>query len=199
LSILDLSPNQRKQSPISNQQSATNQQSKIRKSPIKGAPMRTAIVFVVGLAIGTVMSPLLAQGDRLPGVNNMNHVAIAYENFDEAFDFYTKKMGFKEGFTVRNAQGQPTLSYIQASRDTFIEIQPANANRRPGLNHYGLHVADLKSYVAALKQRGVTVEDVRERPDDSSVANATDPAGVRIELFQFGPGSSQGKAIASWK
>ena len=145
------------------------------------------------------MSPLLAQGDRLPGVNNMNHVAIAYENFDEAFEFYTKKMGFKEGFTVRNAQGQPTLSYIQASRDTFIEIQPANANRRPGLNHYGLHVADLKSYVAALKQRGVTVEEVRERPDDSMVSNATDPAGVRIELFQFGPGSAQGKAIASWK
>ena len=84
--------------------------------------MRTVIVFVTGLAIGTVMSPLLAQGDRIPGVNNMNHVAIAYENFDEAFDFYTKKMGFKEGFTVRNAQGQPTLSYIQASRDTFIEI-----------------------------------------------------------------------------
>ena len=102
--------------------------------------MRTVIVFVTGLAIGTVMSPLLAQGDRIPGVNNMNHVAIAYENFDEAFDFYTKKMGFKEGFTVRNAQGQPALSYVQASRDTFIEIQPANANRKAGLNHYGLHV-----------------------------------------------------------
>jgi catechol 2,3-dioxygenase-like lactoylglutathione lyase family enzyme len=165
----------------------------------RSIPMRTAIVFVVGLAIGTAMSPLLAQGDRLPGVNNMNHIAIAYENFDEAFDFYTKKMGFKEGFTVKNAQGQPQLSYIQASRDTFIEIAPANANRRPGLNHYGLHVADLKTYVAALKQRGVMVDEVRERPDDSSVANATDPAGVRIEMFQFGPGSAQGKAIASWK
>ena len=160
--------------------------------------MRTVIVFVAGLAIGTAMSPLLAQGDRVP-VNNMNHIAIAYENFDEAFDFYTKKKGFKEGFTDRNAQGQPTLSYIQASRDTFIEIQPANANRPPGLNHYGLHVAVLKAYVAALKQRGVMVEDVRERPDDSAVANATDPAGVRIEIFQFGPGSSQGKAIARWK
>ena len=161
--------------------------------------MRTVIVFVTGLAIGTVMSPLLAQGDRLPGVNNMNHVAIAYDNFEEAFDFYTKKMGFKEGFTVRNAQGQPALSYIQASRDTFIEIAPANANRKAGLNHYGLHVADLKAYVAALKQRGVMVDEVRERPDDSMVANATDPAGVRIEMFQFGPGSAQGKAIADWK
>ena len=58
--------------------------------------MRTAIVFVTGLVIGTAMSPLLAQGDRLPGVNNMNHVAIVVENFGEAFDFYTKKMGFNE-------------------------------------------------------------------------------------------------------
>jgi hypothetical protein len=43
------------------------------------------------------------------------------------------------------------------------------------------------------------VEDPRVRPDDSSVANATDPNGIRIEMFQFGPGSPQGKAIASWK
>ena len=149
---------------IHDQRSQNHQLNRRSRQLIEGAFAHAyAIVFVTGLAIGTVMSPLLAQGDRLPGVNNMNHVAIAYENFDEAFEFYTKKMGFKEGFTVRNAQGQPTLSYIQASRDTFIEIQPANANRRPGLNHYGLHVADLKSYVAALKQRGVMVEEVRER------------------------------------
>ena len=160
--------------------------------------MRTVMVFVAGLGIGAAMSPLLAQGDR-PPINNMNHVAIAYDNFDEAFEFYTKKMGFKEGFTVRNPQGQATLSYIQASRDTFIEVQPANANRKAGLNHYGLHVSDLKAYVAELKKRGVMVDEVRERPDDSMVANATDPAGVRIEMFQFGPGSAQGKAIAAWK
>ena len=160
--------------------------------------MRTVIVFVTGLAIGTVMSPLLAQGDRIPGVNNMNHVAIAYENFDEAFDFYTKKMGFREGFTVKNDQGQPTLSYVQASRDTLIEIVPANANRRPGLNHFGLHVADLKAYVAALKQRGVTVEEPRQGRGDSMVANATDPGGLRIEIFQFGKDSLQGQAIDSW-
>ena len=160
--------------------------------------MRTVLVFVTGLAIGAAVAPMVAQGDRLPGVNNMNHVAIAVENFDEAFAFYTKKMGFREGFTVRNDQGQPTLSYVQASRDTFIEIVPANANRRPGLNHFGLHVADLKAYVAALKQRGVTVEEPRQGRGDSMVANATDPGGLRIEIFQFGKESLQAQAIASW-
>jgi hypothetical protein len=60
-------------------------------------------------------------------------------------------------------------------------------------------VENLKNVVDTLKQRGVTVEDPRVRPDDSSVANATDPNAIRIEMFEFGPGSPQGKAIASWK
>ena len=161
--------------------------------------MRTTVVFLVGLLLGSAIATGLAQGDRIPGVNNMNHVAIAVENFDEAFAFYTQKMGFREGFTVRDDKGQPTLAYIQVSRDTFIELQPANANRRPGLNHFGLHVEDLKGMVATLKQRGVKVEDPRVGRGDSSVANATDPGGIRIEIFQFGADSLQRKAMDSFK
>lgn len=161
--------------------------------------MRTAVVFVTGLLLGSALVPGLAQGQKLAGENYVNHVAIAVENFDEAFAFYTQKMGFREAFTVRDAQGKPTLAYVQANRNTFVELQQANANRRPGLNHFGLHVENLKATVATLKDRGVTVEEPRVRPDDSSVANATDPGGIRIEMFEFGPGSPQGKAIAGWK
>ena len=161
--------------------------------------MRTSVVFVMGVLLGSALAPVLAQGQRLAGENYVNHVGIAYENFDEAFAFYTQKMGFREAFTVKDAAGKPTLAYVQANRNTFVELQQANANRRPGLNHFGLHVENLKATVATLKQRGVTVEEPRVRPDDSSVANATDPGGIRIEMFEFGPGSPQGKAIASWK
>ena len=161
--------------------------------------MRTSLVFVIGLLLGSALTPILLQGQKLAGENYVNHVAIAYDNFDEAFTFYTQKMGFREAFTVKDPQGKPTLAYVQANRNTFIELQVTNANRRQGLNHYGLHVENLKATVASLKERGVTVDDVRVRPDDSSVANATDPAGIRIEMFEFGPGSPQGKAIASWK
>ena len=161
--------------------------------------MRTPVVFLAGILCGSALVSVLAQSERLAGENYVNHVGIAYENFDEAFAFYTQKMGFKEAFTVRGADGKPTLAYVHANRNTFVELQQANAQRRPGINHYGLHVENLNAVVATLKQRGVTVDDVRVRPDDSSVANATDPAGVRIEMFQFGPGSPQGKAIAAWK
>jgi catechol 2,3-dioxygenase-like lactoylglutathione lyase family enzyme len=161
--------------------------------------MRGSMLFIIGVLTGTGLATVYAQSERLPGDNYVNHVAIAVPNFDEAFAFYTQKMGFREAFTVRNDQGQPQLAYVQASRNTFIELQTVNANRPAGLNHFGLHVENLRAVVDSLKQRGVKVEDPRVRPDDSSVANATDPNGIRIEMFQFGPGSPQGKAIASWK
>jgi len=161
--------------------------------------MRTSVVFLVGVLSGSAITSGLAQGDRLPGTNYVNHVGISVENFDDAFAFYTQKMGFREAFTVRDEKGQPVLSYVQASSNTFVELQPANASRPPGLSHFGLHVENLRATVAALKQRGVTVEDPRPGRQDSSVANAIDPGGVRIELFEFGPDSLQRKAIDSWK
>src|SRR6185436_10882815 len=117
--------------------------------------MRTSIVFVVGVLLGSVLTPLVAQSPKLAGENYVNHVGMAVDNFDEAFAFYTQKMGFREAFTVKDAAGKPTLAYVQVSKNTFVEIQQANANRRPGLNHFGLHVANLKDVVASLKSRGV--------------------------------------------
>src|SRR3977135_1423867 len=90
--------------------------------------MRTSVVFVLGILLGSALAPVLAQGPRLAGENYVNHVAIAVENFDEAFAFYTQKMGFREAFTVRGADGKPTLAYVQANRNTFVELQPANGN-----------------------------------------------------------------------
>jgi len=161
--------------------------------------MKTSIVFVIGVLAGSALTTLVAQSPKLAGENYVNHVGMAVDNFDEALAFYTQKMGFREAFVVKDPAGKPTLAYVQVNRNTFVELQQANANRPKGLNHFGLHVENLKAVVATLKERGVMVDDVRVRPDDSSVANATDPNGIRIEMFEFGPGSPQGKAIASWK
>lgn len=161
--------------------------------------MRTSMGFVIGVLCGLGVASAVAQNNRLAGVNNMNHVGIAVERFDEALAFYTQKMGFREAFTVRDEKGQPTLSYVQVSRDTFVELQPTNSNRPAGLNHFGLHVEDIKAFVSVLKQRGVTVEEPRAGRADSMVANATGPGNIRIEIFQFGPESLQRKAMDSWK
>jgi catechol 2,3-dioxygenase-like lactoylglutathione lyase family enzyme len=170
----------------------------IRRSA-RGANMRTAFVFVMGLLVGVCVATGFAQGSRLPGVNGVNHVGISVEHFDEAMAFYTQKMGFSEAFTVRDDRGQPALAYVQVSRDTFIELLPADANRRPGLDHVGLHVEDIRATIASLKQRGVKVEDARTGRTKSVIANAIDPGGVRIELSELGPESLQRIAMNRWK
>jgi catechol 2,3-dioxygenase-like lactoylglutathione lyase family enzyme len=164
--------------------------------------MRTPIAFVMGVVVGSVVAAGItgiAQADRLTGLNGVNHVGISVERFDEAMAFYTQKMGFREAFTVRDDKGQPVLAYVQVSRNTFIELVPANPNRRPGLDHVGLHVDDIRASIATLKQRGVTVEDPRAGRTKSVIANATDPGGVRIELSELGPESLQRQAMDSWR
>jgi len=161
--------------------------------------MRTSAVFVLGLLVGSMVAPGLAQGTRLAGVDGVNHVGIAVERFDEALRFYTQKMGFQEAFTVRDEKGQPVLAYVQVSRNTFVELLPASATRRPGLDHLGIQVDDIRRTLGDLKQRGVTVEEPRSGRTKALIANATDPGGVRIELSELGPESLTRQAIDAWR
>jgi len=160
--------------------------------------MRNSIIFMMGLLLGSAISTALAQGNRLVGTSGVNHVAMSVDNFGEALDFYTQKMGFREVLNMRNDQGQPMLAFVQAGRDTFLELAPANANRPVGLTHFGLLVDDINGSVAVLKQRGLTVTDPRSVGEQWMVANVTAPGGMRIELTQLGPDSVPMKATASW-
>ena len=161
--------------------------------------MRTSVVFLIGLLFGSAISTVLAQGNKLPGTTSVNHVAMSVDNFDEALAFYTQKMGFREVLNMHNDQNQPTLAFVQASRDTFLELAPSNANRPVGITHFGLLVEDINGTVAALRQRGVVVTDPRSVGNQWMVANVTAPGGIRIELTQLGPESVPMKAAASWE
>ena len=121
------------------------------KSGIKRSiSLRTSIGFVIGVLVGLRVFPsAVAQNNRLGVVNNMNHVGISVERFDEALAFYTQKMGFREAFTVRDEKGQPTFRTSRSAADTFVELQPANANRPPGLTHFGLQTfQDIGAFAA---------------------------------------------------
>jgi hypothetical protein len=61
--------------------------------------MRTSIVFLMGLLLGTAISTGSAQGvggqgERLPGMNGVNHIAMSVENFDEAFASTRRRRAF---------------------------------------------------------------------------------------------------------
>ena len=160
--------------------------------------MRGAMLFVVGLFAGLAVHVALAQGTS-GGVVMMNHVGINVPNIDEAVTYYTQKMGYKEAFRVLDDKKQPRLVYMQISKNTFLELNPANAQRPAGFTHYGLHVENVAEAVAGFRKNGVTVSDTNVSDTKAILANITDPYMGRIELAQLPPESLHYKAIQSWK
>jgi catechol 2,3-dioxygenase-like lactoylglutathione lyase family enzyme len=161
--------------------------------------LRMALVFVLGVGIGLAVRPTSAQDRRLPGVDGINHLAFATARYDEMMRFYTETLGFPEAFSNKNAEGRPTLTYIQASRSTFIELMPAGANRSASFTHFGVQVEDVRAVAARLRERGLDVGAPRTIGSGSLTVAITDPDGNRVELSELPAGSPVRKAMENWK
>jgi catechol 2,3-dioxygenase-like lactoylglutathione lyase family enzyme len=161
--------------------------------------IRSLALFAAGIVVGAfLMQPTPAQQKQSTGLR-LNHVGIYAKDYDESMRFYTQTIGLKEAFTVKDAAGKPNLSYLQITKDTFLEIAPATGDRAVGLSHIGIWPENLAVTVAALRQHGVKVDDPRTGSTLTSITNATDPNGIRLELLDFLPGSLPKKAMDEWK
>ena len=126
-------------------------------------------------------------------------MAIVVPNLNDALTYYTKTMGFPEAFRSVDDKGNVTLVYVQISKNTFIELQPANPQRPPGINHFGLHVENMAAATSMFKERGAKVDPTRVSPTKAILSNITDPNGVRIELAELPPESQHRQAMERWK
>jgi catechol 2,3-dioxygenase-like lactoylglutathione lyase family enzyme len=156
------------------------------------------MLFAAGLVLGLAVPVVVAQNTS-SGVVMMNHVAINVPDIAEAVTYYTEKMGYKEAFRLNDDKGQPRLVYMQISKNTFLELNPANAQRPAGFTHYGLHVESVAEAVARFRKGGLKVSDPNTSDTKAILANITDPYMGRIELAQLTPESMHYKAIESWK
>ena len=160
--------------------------------------MRGLYLFVAGLAVGLVVEVAIAQNQNR-GIVGLNHVGISVPNLDEAVAYYTKTMGFPEAFRSVDDKGKTALVYVQISRNTFLELLPASADRPPGLNHFGVHVENMGAATAMFKQRGANVSETRVSPTKAILSNVTDPNGVRMEMAELPPESKHRQAMERWK
>jgi len=160
--------------------------------------LRGVVLFAAGVAVGIfLMQPGAAQQSPNPGLR-LNHVGIFAKDYDASMRFYTQTMGLHEAFTIRDKDGKPTLTYLQINKESFLELAPAG-NRPVGLSHVGIWPENLNATVAALRQHGLTVNDPRTGATKTSITNAMDPDGIRLELLDFLPDSLPRKAMDSWK
>lgn len=159
--------------------------------------MRGAVLFAAGLSTGLAVSIGLAQNSNT-SASVLNHVGINVPNIPEAIRYYTDKMGYREAFRITGKDGAPTLVYMHISKDTFLELQQATADRPAGFTHYGLVVDNAAAAVSAFRSRGIQVTDaVKSGNSGANLANITDPYMGRVELTEITPDSMQAKAIAN--
>ena len=161
--------------------------------------MRAVMLFIAGILAGSAIQTIVAQDQPAPV--RLNHVGFSVPNVGEALKYYNEKFGFREIIRNVNPQGELVAAYVQVSRDTFLELQQANAQRPPGITHFGFETPDLKATVTALRQRGLTVSDPNGPSAFSGgyLANVTDATLGRIELTEQPPDGKLRKATESWK
>jgi catechol 2,3-dioxygenase-like lactoylglutathione lyase family enzyme len=164
--------------------------------------MRGIALFVAGALVGGIaVHAALAQNEHLSpntGIVALNHVAISVPDIDKAVAYYTKVLGFPEAFRQTDAAGKVALVYVQISKDTFLELQPANAQRPPGLNHFGVHVENMKAATAMFKARGAAVGDINLSGTKAILSNVVSPDGIRMELAELPPESLHRQAMERW-
>ena len=161
--------------------------------------MRGLTLFVAGTLVGLAATSVAQNQTPNRGVVGLNHVAIAVPDLDKAVEYYTKTMGFPEAFRFVNASGQVQLVYVQVSQNTFVELQPANAQRPPGITHFGLHVENMAAATAMFKARGAAVGETTVSGTKAILSNVIDPNGVRTELLELPPESLHRQAMERWR
>jgi len=127
-------------------------------------------------------------------------VEMSVKNLDESLNFYTQKMGFREAGRLNGADGKPTVVWLHVSRDTFLGLFPASANRPTGVPLPLFATDDMQASIMKLRQAGVQVDDrgVNARTN-TPLAFMKDPDGLTLELFQLTAGSLFKKAADAWK
>lgn len=160
--------------------------------------MRNVSIFAGGILVGLAVQMAVAQSQNRDIVG-INHVGIAVPDIDAAVTYYSETMGFSEAFRMTTDDGGVALVYMQVSENTFVELQPANANRPAGLNHFGVHVDDMDSVISMWRGRGAEVEDARNSSTQAILSNIRDPNGVRMELAELPLASLHRQAMDRWE
>jgi catechol 2,3-dioxygenase-like lactoylglutathione lyase family enzyme len=160
--------------------------------------MRGIVLFLTGIVVGLAVQTGVAQ--KRTDVY-INHVGVAVPSVPDALAFYTQKMGFREAFRQTSPDGKLVSAYVQVSKNTFIELQEANAQRPAGVSHFGMAADSIEDAVKMFRAGGATASDAGAPSafSHARLANVTDLNGVRIELAELTPESLQRKAMDSWK
>ena len=123
-------------------------------------------------------------------IKQLAHACIHSEDLAATEEFYCEALGLERFFDFEK-EGHLFGFYLKAGNGTFIEVFQGQRSAVGNINHLCFEVEDIDAAMERLKAHGVDVTDKKKGADQSWQAWLEDPSGVRIELHQYTPESSQ--------
>jgi catechol 2,3-dioxygenase-like lactoylglutathione lyase family enzyme len=123
-------------------------------------------------------------------IKQLAHVCLHSEDLEETERFYCQGLGMEIAFEFER-RGERCGYYLKAGSRSFIEVFRGHPGQVGNINHLALEVEDMDGLLSRLKEMGIPAGPRKLGADASWQAWLEDPDGVRIELHEYTPESSQ--------
>lgn len=126
-------------------------------------------------------------------IKQVAHVCISAPDLAASEGFYCGVLGLEKTFDFIK-DDQLYGFYVGTGNTTFLEVFIQNddiSQEHPLIRHFCLEVENIDDTIESVRSKGWAISDKKLGRDQSWQAWIEDPAGVRIELHQYTPESSQ--------
>jgi methylmalonyl-CoA/ethylmalonyl-CoA epimerase len=138
------------------------------------------------------------EGQPMPQVKQVNHVAVVVDNMEKALTFWRDALGM-ELHELRDVPAEKSqVAFLPLPGSEVELVQPTTedsgiakylAKRGPGMHHLCLEVDDIEGMLAQLKSKNVRLinEEPRLAADGKKYAfiHPESTGGVLLELYQI--------------
>lgn len=126
-------------------------------------------------------------------IKRIAHLCLISKDLAATERFYTTALGLKKAFNFLT-KGTVTGFYLAVGEDSFIEVfltDQTPDGKSSAIQHFCLEVDSIDEISVCVKKAGYGITEKQMGSDQSWQAWITDPNGVRIELHEYTPASSQ--------
>lgn len=123
-------------------------------------------------------------------IKRLAHACIHTRDLTKTETFYCGGLGMERWFDFER-DGELFGFYLKAGDLSFIEVFKGEPGGPGNIHHVALEVDDLEAVLETLSRNGIEATTPKRGADHSWQAWIEDPNGIRIELHQYTPESSQ--------
>ena len=111
----------------------------------------------VCVCLAAIAGLVAAQEPERPKITGVAHAAFYVSDIDKARGFYKDLLGYDEPFSLKNADGSLSLTFIKINDRQYIELFPEREPKSDRLNHISVETNDAEAMRAYLAAKGSKV------------------------------------------